>query len=161
MNYMNVKIKQSTWAILFAFSSLFVLGLTDNIRGPLFPEILNYFNLSSVKGSWSFATTSMAAFMGTILSTYFLKKYSMSQLLWAGIVLMFIGMFAMGSAKSFNFFIFGSSIIGLSIGFLAVAQNLLVTESISDEYKSRALSGLHAMYGLASFLAPLLAAAAT
>lgn len=161
MTLQQAKIKQATWAIAFAFTSMIIIGLVDNIRGPLFPEVLNYFNLTSIKGSWSFATTSMAAFIGSYLTTAFLKKYSMSQLLLTAVMLMAIGMFVMGVAPNFNLFIVGSFVIGASIGSMAVAQNLLVSESVKPENKSRALSGLHAMYGLASFIAPLLASIAT
>jgi FHS family glucose/mannose:H+ symporter-like MFS transporter len=68
MNIYICKIAQNKWAIFFAFLSLFLLGLADNIRGPLFPEILQFFFVSSSKGSWSFATTSGAAFVGSFIS---------------------------------------------------------------------------------------------
>ena len=77
------------------------------------------------------------------------------------ILFMGCGVITMGKAPSFSVFIFGSVLIGLSIGFMGMAQNLLVTESVSGERKSRSLSALHATYGLASLLAPLLAASST
>ncbi|MBC7457937.1 MAG: MFS transporter [Bdellovibrionaceae bacterium] len=158
---MTLKLKHTSWALVFAFMSMFILGLTDNIRGPLFPEILNYFNLTSVKGSWSFATTSSAAFIGAYLSIQFLKRYTLSSLLMTAMLFMGCGVLIMGKAPAFWVFIIGSFSIGISIGFMGVAQNLLVTESVSDEKKTRTLSALHATYGLASFIAPLLAASAT
>lgn len=158
---MTLKLKHSSWALVFAFVSMFILGLTDNVRGPLFPEVLNYFNLSSVKGSWSFATTSSAAFIGAYLSSHFLKKYTLSALLMTAVLFMGCGVLIMGQAPAFSVFILGSFSIGISIGFMSVAQNLLVTESVSVEKKTRTLSALHATYGLASFIAPLLAAGAT
>lgn len=156
-----MKLNQAFWAIIFAFSSMFVLGLADNIRGPLFPEIINYFNLSSIQGSWSFATTSSAAFIGSYISLQFLKKFSISSLLLTAAGFMCLGLFIMGNAQFFSIFILGSFLLGLSIGWMGVAQNLLVSESVSPERKPRALAGLHSMYGLASFLAPLMAAMIT
>ena len=140
---------------------MFILGLTDNIRGPLFPEVLNYFTLSSVKGSWSFATTSAAAFLGSYLSIRFLKLYTLPALLMLSMLIMGSGALVMGNAPTFGHFILGSFLLGVGICFMAVAQNLLITENVSVEKKTRTLSGLHATYGLASFLAPLLAANAT
>jgi MFS transporter, FHS family, glucose/mannose:H+ symporter len=140
---------------------MFILGLTDNVRGPLFPEVLNFFSLSSVKGSWSFATTSSAAFIGAYLSIRFLKRYTLSALLMTAMLFMGCGVMIMGKSPAFWIFIVGSFLIGMGIGFMGVAQNLLVTESVTDEKKTRTLSALHATYGLASFMAPLLAATAT
>ncbi|MBC7753180.1 MAG: MFS transporter [Moraxellaceae bacterium] len=158
---MTFNLKHASWSLVFAFASMFILGLTDNIRGPLFPEVLNYFTLSSVKGSWSFATTSSAAFLGSYLSIRFLTRYTLPSLLMLSMLIMGSGVLVMGNAPTFGAFIVGSFLVGVGIGFMAVAQNLLITESVSDEKKTRTLSALHATYGLASFIAPLLASAAT
>ena len=158
---MTLKLKHTSWSLVFAFTSMFILGLTDNVRGPLFPEVLNYFSLSSVKGSWSFATTSSAAFLGAYLSIQFLKRFTLSSLLLTAMLFMGCGVLIMGQAPAFWVFIIGSFSIGISIGFMGVAQNLLVTENVTNEKKTRTLSALHATYGLASFMAPLLAATAT
>ena len=158
---MTIKIKQSHWALLFSFLSLFILGLADNIRGPLFPEILNQFNLSNTQGSWSFATTSSAAFLGSWISAPYLKRFSISSLLLMSVLLMGLGLIAMGQSSTFPLLLCGSFILGLSIGFMGVSQNLLVSENVEPAIRSRALSGLHGMYGLSSFFAPILAAKAT
>jgi len=158
---MTIKIKQSHWALLFSFLSLFILGLADNIRGPLFPEILNQFNLSNTQGSWSFATASAAAFLGSWISAPYLKRFSISSLLLLSVLLMGLGLMAMGKAATFQLLLASSFILGLSIGFMGVSQNLLVSENVEPEIRSRALSGLHGMYGLSSFFAPILAAQAT
>ena len=42
---MNLKMNRRVWAITFACLAMFVLGMADNIRGPLFPELLIFFNL--------------------------------------------------------------------------------------------------------------------
>ena len=42
--------RRNRWAVIFACMSMFVLGLSDNIRGPLFPELLQYFNLTNSQG---------------------------------------------------------------------------------------------------------------
>lgn len=157
MNIYICKIAQKKWAIFFAFLSLFLLGLADNIRGPLFPEILSFFSVSSSKGALSFATTSTAAFIASFLSAAYLRRFSISSLLLLAVVIMSAGLGVMGFASTFEILLLGSFLLGLSIGFMGVSQNLLVTENVSPENQSKALSGLHAMYGFASFLAPVIA----
>lgn len=155
---MLIQIKQSRWALVFAFASLFTLGLADNIRGPLFPEILNQFHLSNVEGSWIFAATSAMAFFASSVSAVYLKRYTISSLLFSGVLTLAVGLAVMGFASSFAWLLVGSLFLGVGFGFIGVAQNLLVAENVEPKLRSRALSGLHAMYGLASFFAPLLAA---
>lgn len=158
---MLAKIKQSHWALIFAFASLFTLGLADNIRGTLFPEILNQFQISNTLGSWLFATSSGAAFVSSITSTAYLRSYTISSLLFSGVLLLAVGLAIMGFAVNFSWLIVGSLFLGLGIGYMGVAQNLLVAESAEGKNRAKALSGLHGMYGLASFIAPLLAATTT
>ncbi len=155
------KIKQSVWALVFAFASLFTLGLADNIRGTLFPEILTQFQVSNTLGSWLFATSSSGAFIAGVFAPAFLRRYTISSLLFVGVLMLVVGCAVVGFSGNFDWLLSGSLFFGLGIGFMAVAQNLLVAEGVESKLRSRALSGLHATYGLASFLAPLLAASAT
>lgn len=158
---MLLRIKQAHWALLFAFISLFILGLSDNIRGPLFPEILNQFQLSNTQGSWTFATASGAAFFASLLAAAYLKKFSISSLLQLAVLLLGLGLGIMGFAQTYTNLLIGSLSVGLGFGFMGVSQNLLVSENVPENIRARALSGLHSMYGLASFFAPLMAAKAT
>ncbi|AZZ36509.1 hypothetical protein CIK05_06805 [Bdellovibrio sp. qaytius] len=158
---MPAKIKQSLWALVFAFASLFTLGLADNIRGTLFPEILNQFQVSNTLGSWLFAASSGAAFIAGITSTSYLRRYTISSLLFSGVLLLAVGLAVMGFSVNFSWLIAGSLFLGLGIGYMGVAQNLLVAESAEGKSRAKALSGLHGMYGLASFMAPMLAATTT
>lgn len=158
---MPAKIKQSLWALVFAFASLFTLGLADNIRGTLFPEILTQFQVSNTLGSWLFAASSGAAFVAGITSTAYLRRYKISSLLFTGVLLLAVGLAVMGFSVNFSWLIAGSLFLGLGIGYMGVAQNLLVAEGVDKKSRSRALSGLHGMYGLASFIAPMLAATTT
>lgn len=158
---MPAKIKQSHWALVFAFASLFTLGLADNIRGTLFPEILNQFQVSNTLGSWLFATSSASAFVAGVISPSYLRRYTINSLLAVGVLCLAVGLAVMGFSGNFNWMIAGSMFLGTGIGFMGVAQNLLVAEGVESRLRSRALSGLHGFYGLASFIAPLLAASTT
>jgi fucose permease len=50
-------------------------------------------------------------------------------------------------------------VFGVGYGGLNLAQAILINESVTGERRRRLFSGLHAMYGLASLMAPLLATA--
>ena len=153
-------IQRTRWALIFACLSMFVLGLSDNIRGPLFPELLKFFNLTNSQGSLSFAFASTAAFFGNTVGAFALKKIQLDRLLAVSILLMACGLFAMGSAASFTIYLLGAVVYGFSIGATGVAQNLLIAENAEPENQTSALSTLHGLYGLSSLIAPFLASRA-
>ena len=153
-------LQRTRWALIFACLSMFVLGLSDNIRGPLFPELLKYFNLTNSQGSLSFAFASTAAFFGNAAAAFILKRIQLDRLLAISILLMGAGLFAMGSADTFAIYLIGAVVYGFSIGATGVAQNLLIAENSAPEHQTRALSTLHGLYGLSSLVAPFLASRA-
>lgn len=157
---MLFRLSKTNWAFIFAFFSMFALGISDNTRGPLFPELLRYFDLTNSQASFSFAFASGAAFFGNTLSAFVLKKIQLDKLLGFSLMLMMSGLYAMAVAPTFNLYILGCIIYGFSLGSTGVAQNLLIAENVSGDKQTKALSGLHGIYGLSSLIAPILASRA-
>lgn len=154
---MNTKMNRRVWAITFACLAMFVLGMADNIRGPLFPELLIFFKLTNAEASFSFAAASAAALCGNILAGYLLRSHTLSRILCISIFIMGAGLILMGFASTYVAFVAGSAIFGGSVGLVGLTQNVLVAESVDGRSQSKALSGLHGIYGLSSLLAPLVA----
>ncbi len=136
---------------------MFALGMADNIRGPLFLDLIDYFKLSNTQASLSFASTSGFAFFGNWISGKILKWVSLSSLLIHSLFMMALALILMGIAQNFNLYLFGAAIFGLSMGLLGVAQNLLVAENMDGPHQTKALSGLHGLYGFSSLVAPFAA----
>lgn len=145
--------------LILAFTSLLVLGLGDNIRGPLFAEILAGFKLSNFQGSLIFSASSICGFLGSLLIRKKFEKWGAVRVLNFSLVGFGVALALMGSAGSFAWFLFGSSLFGLSVGAMGVSQNYLVSVGASSHRLQQAMSGLHSMYGIASFMAPLMVAA--
>lgn len=127
---MQLTIKKSIWALVFAYASLFTLGLADNIRGTLFPELLAQFQLTNTQGSWSFAATSSSAFIASLLSAQYLLRFTISSLLALAVMMLGLGLALMGFSSNYLALVFGSLVLGLGFGWMGVAQNLLVTENV-------------------------------
>jgi MFS transporter, FHS family, glucose/mannose:H+ symporter len=155
-----IRFHKDQWVLFFSCTTMFVFGLADNIRGPLFADLMDFFKLTNTQGSLSFAATSAAALVGNVLSAHLLKHMTLARLLIFSLFLMALGLLFMGLASSFNLYLVSAIIFGLSLGLMTVAQNLIVAESIEPEKQSKALSGLHGLYGLSSLLAPILASRA-
>ncbi len=145
--------------ILFSYFSLFVFGLIDNSRGPLYPEILTFFDLSNSQGSLVFSLSSGFAFMMTLFSGTIFRTFGVNNSMKLSVFLLVISTliygYCAGEGLSFKMFLLGSLILGLSVGLLSVGNNLILSRNVPDDKKQMIFSGLHAMYGLASFTAPL------
>lgn len=144
--------------IIISYFSLFVFGISDNIRGPLFPEILNSFKLSDAMGSLMFSLSNLAGFLGSHLIRALLQRYNRKAVLQAGCIGLTLSLLGLSLSPHFSIFLFFSFTCGFTLGSLALIPNILVPLGTSPERKAQFLSGLHAMYGVASFLAPLMIA---
>ncbi|MFN7728270.1 MAG: MFS transporter [Bdellovibrio sp.] len=142
--------------LVFAYLSLFYLGLADNLRGPLFPSLLERFGLSSQQGAWYFAASSVMSFLGAALVPWLVKRLGYKRALFVSILLMVTSQVVAAIAPNFSVFVLSSVLIGLSIGFLGVIQNVMVLVSGEGAVRARLSGGLHTKYALASLSAPLL-----
>lgn len=148
------------WPFIFlSYASLFVFGLTDNVRGPLFPEILKQFMISDAMGSMMWALSNISGLVASYACRHLLRKHDRLIVLQGGTIGLTISLWGLALATHYSIFLFFSFFFGLSLGVIGLIPNILVPMGSSSHRKQQMLSGLHTMYGLASFLAPLLAAA--
>ncbi|MCK6597934.1 MAG: MFS transporter [Bdellovibrionaceae bacterium] len=143
------------YLIAVSFVSLFILGFCDNLRGPLFPEIIKYFSVSDTLGAAYFAVTSFVAFF----ASYFIRKekntYKLLHILNSGVLCLGISFAIQSFSQNYLVLMTGVFFFGISFGFLGVSQNNLVVQGSTDINRSKMLSGLHSMYGISSLLSPL------
>jgi FHS family glucose/mannose:H+ symporter-like MFS transporter len=144
--------------ILISYASLFVFGISDNIRGPLFPEILKSFHLSDSMGSLMFALSSLSGFVASHFARKLLRTFDRRSILQGACLVMTFTLIALALSPNFYIFLFFSVLYGLSSGLIGLVPNVLVPLGSSPEKKQQLLSGLHAMYGVASLIAPMLVA---
>jgi FHS family glucose/mannose:H+ symporter-like MFS transporter len=142
--------------VLLSFVSLLVLALLDNVRGPFYPEILHDFGVNATYGSLFFAASSLMAFLSCWRGHGFLHRHNAVILLAWSSLLLGTGFVGMALISSFNWVLVACAAFGCAYGGLNLAQAVLVSDSVTGEKRRRVFSGLHSMYGLASFAAPLL-----
>lgn len=147
------------WPYIFiSYFSLFVFGLCDNVRGPLFPEIMRTFGVNDSIGSWMYALSSISGFISSYLARHLLRRFDRLKVLQGGAITLVISMLGLSLAHHFVVFLMFSFLFGLSLGIIGLIPNVLVPLGASSHKKQQLLAGLHAMYGVASFISPLLAA---
>lgn len=141
------------WVFL-AYWSLFVFGLTDNIRGPLFPELLSHYQVSQSTGSLFFAVASFMNIVGAFFVPRLIHRVGHLGTLVLFMFLLLITQLGFYFSPSFGLILFFCAFYGMAIGGLGVTQNLLVLVATPAEHRQQIQSGLHACYGASSFLAP-------
>ncbi|MBN8536506.1 MAG: MFS transporter [Deltaproteobacteria bacterium] len=146
------------YLIVVSYVSLFILGFSDNLRGPLFPEIIKYFHVNDTLGAAYFAVTSLVSFF----ASYYIRKrkdtYFLLQVLNLGVLAIGVSFLIQSFSQNFLVLILGVFFLGISFGFLGVSQNNLVIQGSKPHSRSRMLTGLHSMYGISSLLSPLFVA---
>ena len=145
------------WPVLFAWMSLFSLGLIDNARGPVFPDLLKEFELSDTRGSFFFLVSSLASVAHNYSFRNFLAHTSPSRLVGIYTMIMAAGGLLISVAQSYPVMLAACALLGVGFGGLGVGQNAAVQEA-PRKYRSRSMGLLHGMYGISSFAAPLLIA---
>lgn len=148
--------KFNTRALAFAFLSLFALGLGDNVRGPLFPEILKHFSISNSEGSLFFVLASVFGTVSGFLAQPMLLRIGSLRTLQVGLLSFALGLSLFAWSDQFSGFLWGSFFFGWGLGFMGVIQNFYVIAGSPTEKVQQAQSALHSMYGLASFTVPAL-----
>ncbi len=144
--------------LLFAYASLFLLGISDNLRGPIYSDILKTFSVDPVQGSMFFSVTSICAFAGGFVTAKLIRRFSHYAVLQASIFLCSASLLLMSFANSFYFLMFGTALLGVSYGWMGVVQNILVARFAPHQRKQQWLTGLHTVYAGSALLAPSLIA---
>lgn len=142
--------------ILFSYSSLFILGMADNVRGPLLPDMMREFQLNHLQASLIFVTASSLALIAGFAAVSLIHRFSLLRTLGLACVLVSVGFLIVYSAQSLSILLFGIALFGFGFGLMGVSQNLMGSLSSDGEIRNKVISGLHSMYGLASFLVPLI-----
>lgn len=144
--------------IIISYFCLIVFGLVDNIRGPLFSEILKEFHVSDFLGSLFFSLSSIFGFIISLSSIYFFKLISKKNLLLIATFGLFLTLSSYLIVANFLWVLILASLYGVFAGLLGLLPNVLVPNATLPHHRQQFLSGLHSMYGISSLMAPLLTA---
>lgn len=146
--------------ILLAYGSLFLLGIIDNSRGPIYPELLVTFNITKTQGSLLFSFASLSGFFISIFSQAWLKYLGVLNSSRLALLLDALACMIMGSvdlsASGYYQFLIGALVLGLAMGIKGITLNLLIIQADTGQYRRRIFAGMHSMYGIASLLAPII-----
>jgi MFS transporter, FHS family, glucose/mannose:H+ symporter len=148
------------WGVVaVAFGVVFSMGLVDNARGPAYPAILTHFRASATAGSLMFAVASVGSVIVSWTGRAWLVRFGALTAARFFCALLVVGCVGMGASGYLPIGLPGlvaaSLLFGLGATGCSVCGNALIGLGSAPSHRRRLLSGVHAMYGASSLLAPL------
>lgn len=140
--------------LFFAFALLACIGLTDNIRGPLLPEIIQTFSVPHTAAALIFSLSAWASVPGCLLAGWGLRRRSAVTVVRYGACLMLCGLVGMATAPWWTLLLASCVVYGMGAAICHVGLNLLVAQAAPPAGRARLVSWFQVMYGVASFGAP-------
>ena len=138
-----------------AYAGLFAFGLVDNVRGPVFPDLLREYGLSDMVGGFFFLVASGASLVNNLVLYRWIERVGAYRTTQVYSVVQAVGLVIIGWSTNYAVTLLGSVVLGASMGGLGISVNLLVAQGASYDRRRQALSGLHCMFGISSLFSPL------
>lgn len=145
--------------VVGAYLSLLGAGLLEVSRGPAYAELLRRYQIEEEIGFLFFFSASMAGMVTNLLSGYWLPRMGLAWATRVALILESVAFAGMGlvwdRGGSYPLFVLFATLFGVSLGAIGSLCNLLIYEGVPVEQSRRYFSGLHASYGVAALMAPL------
>jgi len=145
-------------SILFSYLTLFLYGLLDNVRGPIYPSLIEKYSLTNVYGSWFFSATSLVFMLSAGIAPKVLYYRGYLASVRECLIMILFSQVIFYFAPNFLAILLGCILLGYGVGILSVIQNVLVLTASPKNRLNQLVNGLHANYAAASLLAPLIVA---
>ncbi len=147
--------KSDYFPVFVACLSLFALGWMDNARGPFFPLFLEATGESSSKGALFFAVASFVAILSSAVAGWMLENLGLKKLLLFGGLAMGTSPLGLVFIPTLKGALITAFLFGTGLGWVAVGQNILISQVKKVELRRQLFALLHCFYALAAMSAPL------
>jgi len=143
--------------VLLAYAGCAIYGLVGTARGSIYPDLLTAFRTSNTEGSIFYSLASATGLIANLTTSRWYPRLGPVRSNTLFMVLTALGTWLIAGAWSFATVLVGSAILGFAMGGSGLLVNVLVAASTAEtSLRRRLFAGLHACYGVASFLAPLI-----
>ena len=148
-----------TTAILLtggAFLAFFVFGLTDNLKGPTLPSMMQEMNITYGGGGNIFFGQYLGFLIATLFTGLLADRFGLKSVILLAGMLILLGAGGYSSLHATWLLALSLFILGLGFGALELGPNALIV-SIHHERKGLFLNLMSVFHGLGSMIAPLAA----
>jgi fucose permease len=146
------------WPLIFlSYAGCALYGLVGTSRGSIYPDILNTFQVSNTEGALFYSLANLTGLAANLSTAKWYARLGPIHSMTFFLFLTAVGTWLIAGAWSFAILLAGSALLGFAMGGSGLLVNILAANATDDSrLRRQVLAGLHACYGVASFLAPLL-----
>ncbi len=145
--------------IVCSLLSLLISAFLDNLRGPLLPYFSRVLNRPYGEISWILSLGNFAAVVTNLSMIPLVARWGTIRVAMGSWIIALATLALAFQVSSFPALLVLSLFLGAVISAMGAACNLLMILGTDPLHRARGFTGLHVMYGLGSFVAPLWVAA--
>jgi FHS family glucose/mannose:H+ symporter-like MFS transporter len=143
--------------IFLSYAGCALYGLVGTARGSIYPDVLSTFHVSNTEGALFYSLANLTGLAANLSTAKWYGRMGPIHAMTLFLFLTAVGTWLIAGAFSFALLLVGSAIFGFAMGGSGLLVNILAAASTDDSrLRRQVLAGLHACYGVASFLAPLI-----
>lgn len=142
--------KERLIILIILYLAFISLGLPDQALGVAWPSIRRSFLEPLEAAGLIVLITSITGGLAGFASGYFIKKYSVAQILIASAFLTSAGMFGYAFSPTWAVLLLATMVLGIGAGTIDASLN----NYVSENYSSRHLIWLHGFWGIGATLGP-------
>lgn len=139
------------------FLGFFITGIVGSAFAPAFPFLIDDFGLTLAVAGLVFPIRSIGGFAGTLLGGIWSDSAGRKRLIVIGTLVQATGFALVPLTQNWSMALPAFLLMGIGGGFQGSGLNALVAE-VNPHRRGLALNVLHGIYGIGSFIGPLLAA---
>ena len=152
------RLSRTTILLLTAgcFLGFFVFGLTDNLKGPTLPAMLQEMNISYGMGGNIFFGQYLGFLIATLFTGVLADRFGLKKVILLAGIIMLLGVSGYSSSQTTWLLAASLFVLGLGLGGMELGPNALIV-SLHRERKGLFLNLMSVFHGLGSMIAPFAA----
>ncbi len=142
--------------VILSYLGCAVYGLIGTAIGSIYPDLLSTFHVGHTEGSLVYSLASATGLAANLLTYKWYPKFGPIRATTIFLFLTAVGTWLVAASPVFAMTLTGAGILGFAMGGTGLLFNILAAHSTHDMHlRRRVLAGVHASYGIASMLSPL------
>lgn len=143
----RLKFLNNVHIILFILTTMFLISVCDNLRGPYSIQIKNYFEINNTQLSLIYIVSSLSYMIFATFSGFLCSKIGHKNSIYIGFITIVLAIVKISLSFSFTDFLIGLFIINSGEALVLVGINTIIP-LMDIRYKAMVMNLLHFSYGI-------------
>jgi FHS family glucose/mannose:H+ symporter-like MFS transporter len=143
--------------VILSYVGCLIYGFIGTARGTIYPDLLTTFHITNTEGSLFYSLASATGLIANLTTYRWYPRFGPIQGTTIFLLLTALGTWMVSVGPTFEITLVGAAVLGFAMAGSGLLTNVVGAQSTEDvKLRRQVLAGLHACYGAASMLAPLI-----